>query len=58
MENNTESSVAKGVSKGVVTVRSGRSWKPDPLRRGDHPKDVGFHSEMGSHCKVLIRGVT
>lgn len=37
MLSSTESSVAKGVSEGLVRVRPGRSWEPDPVGPAHHP---------------------
>lgn len=51
--------MAKEENEGLVKMWAGMSWEPDPMVPVDHPKDVAFTlSETGSHCRVLMAGMT
>ena len=46
--------MAKGASGGVVKVRTGRSWEPDPLGMRDLPNQAGLHADSdGESLKRL-----
>lgn len=51
--------MAKEVNEGLVKMRAGMSWEPEPMVPVDRPKDVAFTlSETGNHCRVLMAGMT
>lgn len=59
MKDSKESGVIKEVNEGLVKMRAGMSWEPEPMVPVDRLKDVAFTlSETGSHCRVLMAGMT